>query len=90
MAKYITIPLEIEAFKFGIDIRPDWFTESELNEKIKVFYVGRYYPQECYCEIYNGEDISKCSVGDYIIRDKQGKLHTCSLDLFEQLFKKEI
>ena len=91
--KYRKLPVEIEAFKMGIDPRPDWFTDKVTTNEITTHY---YEPMESrnpftmdatYCLINTLEGQMKGDFGDYIIKGVQGEIYPCKPDIFEKTYE---
>jgi len=69
----------IEAFKYYIDPRPDWFQDRvTLNEIIT---------HETHCEISTPEGIMRGEFGDYIIHGVKGEIYPCKPDVFELTYE---
>lgn len=86
--KYKKKPVEIEAFQYGIDIRPDWFNDK-VTESVVITHIGRDSrdPHEYWCEIITLEGIMLCGYGDYIIKGVKGELYPCKSDIFELTYE---
>lgn len=81
--KYRKKPVEIEAFRFGIDNMPDWFMDKVTsNEIILHFY---FYKQ--WCEIKTLEGVMKAYEGDFIIKGVKGEIYPCKPDVFNQTYE---
>jgi len=89
MAQYRKKPVVIEAFKYGIDPRPDWFSDKVTSNQI-ITYVGTDVrdPSEYYCEIKTLEGIMRGDCGDYIIKGVQGEIYPCKPEIFEMTYDK--
>lgn len=85
MAQYRKKPVVIEAFKYGIDPRPDWFNDKVTSNEI-VTHVedSSLY----YCEIKTLEGIMRGGCGDYIIKGVQGEIYPCKPEIFEMTYDK--
>lgn len=90
MAKYKKKPVEVEAFKFGVDNMPDWFMDKITDKTVTLHYMGKLYPQEGYCEIKTLEGVMLGNIDDYIIRGVQGELYPCKPDIFEQTYEEVV
>lgn len=100
MAKYRKKPIVIEAFRMGIDPRPDWFTEEMIKGRIETYYVD-YTPtdsdptpvtdpfefRETYCTIQTLEGLMRGDYGDFIIRGVEGEIYPCKPDIFEKTYE---
>ena len=82
--EYRKKPVVIEAFKYGIDNRPDWFNDKVTSNEITT-YVGTDIrdSSEYYCEIKTLEGIMRGNCGDYIIKGVKGEVYPCKPDIFE-------
>ncbi|MFX0547919.1 hypothetical protein ACOAKC_01160 [Hathewaya histolytica] len=87
MAKYRKKPVVIEAFQFGVDSMPDWFLDNITCNNIKLYNMGKIYPQEGYCKIetLEGTMIAKC--GDYIIAGVDGEIYPCKPNIFKKTYE---
>lgn len=89
MAKYRNKTL-VQAFKFDGDLInskgkyyvPEWAVKSFHEGKL--FFNPEIMEQ---CIINNG-GIYNVGLGDYIIRDSQGELHTCTEEVFNKTYEK--
>lgn len=80
MPFYIKKPIEIEAYRFGIDDMPDWFYE-QIGKSIELAYVdGGLVPG---AEIHTLEGLMTAKVGDYVIQGIKGEIYPCKADIFE-------
>lgn len=79
MAQYRKKPVIIEAFKYGIDHRPDWFMDKVSENKI--------FTYATYCLINTLEGEMTGSYGDYIIQGVQGEVYPCKPDIFEMTYE---
>ena len=88
MAQYRKKPVVIEAFKYGIDPRPDWFSDKVTSNEI-ITNVGTDIRDlsEYYCEIKTLEGIMIGGFGDYIIQGVQGEIYPCNADIFELTYE---
>ena len=88
MTQYRKKPVVIEAFKYGIDNRPDWFNDKVTTNEI-VTYVGYDLrsPEEFYCEIKTLEGIMRGDYEDYIIQGIKGEIYPCKPDIFEATYE---
>ena len=86
--KFRKKPVVIEAFKYGIDYRPDWFSDKVTSNEI-ITYVGTDLrdPSEYYCEIKTLEGIMRGNCGDYIIKGVKGEIYACKPDIFEMTYE---
>ncbi|HEK9103314.1 TPA: hypothetical protein SUB30_004788 [Bacillus pseudomycoides] len=94
MAKYIKKPIVIviEAFRYGIDDRPDWFQDKVTSNEI-ITYCGDELSSpfqrstNLWCEIHTLEGRMKASYGDYIVEDANGDIFSCRPEIFEMLYE---
>jgi hypothetical protein len=86
--EYRKKPVVIEAFKYGIDYRPDWFNDKVTSNEI-ITYVGTDIrdSSEYYCEIKTLEGIMRGNCGDYIIKGVQEEIYPCKPDIFEMTYE---
>lgn len=74
MPKFRKKPVVIEAFKYWIDARPDWFCDEVTKNNITTY--------ETHCEIKTLEGVMRGETGDYIIRGVKGEIYPCKPDIF--------
>lgn len=82
------IPEEIEVFRLGIDKRPEWFKEGENVELVRERMIDAEtlkVIENAIVGIYikTSEGKQKVEYGDYIIKDKTGKIFTCKENQLE-------
>lgn len=73
--RFIKKPLEIEAFRFGLDNTPEWFTGDDV-ETVES-------KEDFYCLIRTLEGTMRGEIGDYIIKGIKGEIYPCKADIFE-------
>lgn len=78
--KYRKKSVIIEAFRYRLDSRPDWFCDKVTTNEIIT------YPT--HCEINTLEGVMCGEIGDYIIQDVKGEIYPCKPDIFEQTYEK--
>lgn len=83
--KYRKIPVEIEAFRFGIDEYPDWFQNAFENPN---FSIGGSDENTLNCLIDTLEGTMKANYGDWIIKGVNGEIYPCKNDIFEKTYVK--
>lgn len=83
--KFVKKPLEVEAFLYGFDKEPEWFSNSPC-----VNYIDGYSSDgikieniEPMVKIKTLEGIIKAEPGDYIIKGIKGEIYPCKADVFE-------
>lgn len=79
MAKFRKKPVVIEAFRYYVDSRPDWFTEKVTTNEI--------ITHETHCDINTLEGVMRGNVGDYIIQGVKGEVYPCKADIFEATYE---
>lgn len=83
MAIYRKLPVEIEAFQYGVDSRPDWFCDKvSSNDIITHWSDNRRSPENTYCEIKTLEGVMRGDCYDYIIKGIKGEIYPCKPDIF--------
>lgn len=97
MARYRKKPVVINAFKMGIDSRPDWFQDKVTLNKIKTFNVDEddlstdetdpFERKATYCIIETLEGKMKGDYGDYIIQGVKGEVYACKPDIFNLTYE---
>lgn len=80
MAQYRKKPVIIEAFRYGIDDRPEWFKEAGRGLTEEDF--PPYGDKERWCDIYTLEGVMTVYRGYWIIRGVQGEIYSCDPDVF--------
>ncbi len=78
MPVYRKKPIEIEAFRYWIDNRPDWFCDKVSTNEI--------ITHTTHCEIQTLEGVMCGLVGDYIIKGIKGEIYPCKPDIFEATY----
>ena len=89
--KFRKKPVEIEAFRYGIDARSDWFQDKVTSNDIITNYPdhhGSYHNDTPYCEIKTLEGVMRGEMGDYIIQGVNGEIYPCKPDIFEKTYDK--
>ena len=76
--KFRKKPIVIEAFRYWMDDRPDWFCDLVTANEIVTF--------ETHCEIKTLEGVMRGEVGDYIIHGVKGEVYPCKPDIFEATY----
>ncbi len=91
--KYRKKPVIVETFRFTDDVEmiaPEWFTQAVIDEKIWIdrsLVDGHMYIYGCTINTGDGRVCAK--LGDYIIRDKSGRLYPCRAGVFKRTYEKE-
>ena len=70
MGRYRKLPVEIEAFRIGIDYIPDWFMDKVSSNEIILHgkSSGFEHYDDTNCDIKTLEGIMHANYGDYIIK----------------------
>lgn len=82
--KYRKKPVEVEAFRFGRDIPPAWYTEALMAAKCVCCGIGS---DDFRVEIHTLEGTMVARIGDYIIRGVKGEIYPCKADIFEMTYE---
>lgn len=77
--KYRKKPVIIEAFRYYIDPRPDWFCDKVSTNDIITY--------ETYCEIKTLEGVMRGDKEDWIIKGIKGEIYPCKPDIFEKSYE---
>ena len=87
--KYRKKPVEVDAFRYGIDPTPMWFVFAAYAGKIEttaVTYDGANVAKT-YAEIKTVAGWMRANKGDYIIRNAAGELYPCKERIFKQTYE---
>lgn len=79
MAKYRKKPVVIEAFRYWVDARPDWFCDKVTTNEI--------ITHETHCEINTLEGVMRGEVGDFIIQGVKGEIYPCKPNIFAATYE---
>lgn len=74
-------PVVIEAFRYNVDPRPDWFQDRVSDNSI--------ITKERMCSIHTLEGWHDGMLGDWIIQGVKGEIYPCKPDIFEMTYEKE-
>jgi hypothetical protein len=95
--KYRKKPVVIEAFRMGIDARPDWFQDKVSTNEIITFVVAErkiegestnpFEHNKTGCIITTLEGDMTGDYGDYIIKGVKGEVYPCKPDIFELTYE---
>lgn len=77
--KYRKKPVVIEAFRYNIDSRPEWFQNEVTANKIVTFNDR--------CNIITLEGVMVGNKGDWIIMGVKGEIYPCKPDIFEATYE---
>ena len=72
-------PVVIEAFRYRIDDRPEWFCDKVTTGEIMTY--------ETHCDIHTREGVMRGEVGDCIIRGVKGEIYPCKPDIFDATYE---
>ena len=75
--KYRKKPIVVEAFRYGIDSVPEWFTEATITMRTDGG-IGIVTLEGCMC----------ANKGDYIVKGIRGEIYPCKADIFEEIYEK--
>ena len=80
MPKFRKKPVVIEAFRYWIDPRPDWFMDKvSANEIIT---------HDTHCDVRTPEGVMRGERGDWIIKGVKGEVYPCKNDIFEATYER--
>jgi hypothetical protein len=83
--KYVKKPIVVEAFQFGVDEEPEWFSDKiRLYGEAKIGDIYIYDPSQCSIETLEGRMYA--NVGDMIIKGIQGEIYPCKKDIFDATY----
>lgn len=78
-------PVLIEAFKFGEDVYPDWFSDAIYKGIVIPFVESEGIVTKA--SIRTLEGIMTVRLGDYVIKGVKGEIYPCKSDIFEQTYE---
>jgi hypothetical protein len=79
MPKYRKKQVEVEAFRFGFDEPPLWFTEAEAQGKIEL------QPHTAVIETLEGK--MRADHGDWVIQGVEGEIYPCKPNIFKMTYE---
>ncbi|UWD48764.1 hypothetical protein NYR90_00155 [Clostridioides difficile] len=82
MAKFKKRPVEVEAFRLGYDIEPEWFIG---NSRVCNF---KWINGHVSCDLETLEGTVRANKGDYIIQGVKGEIYPRRADIFEMTYQK--
>ena len=92
--RYRKKPVVIEAFRMGIDPRPDWFQSAVTENKVATHLVdpgdedeSPFKFKKICCTIKTLEGEMRGDYGDYIIQGVRGEIYPCKPDIFEATYE---
>lgn len=74
--KYRKKPVEIEAFRLGIDSIPDWCMKKAVDREIHL------YGEPIEADIKTLEGVMHANFGDFIIKGVKGEVYPCKPNIF--------
>lgn len=89
MSRYRKLPVEVEAFRIGIDYIPDWFMDKVTNNEIILHgkSSGFEHYDDTNCDIKTLEGTMHANYGDYIIKGVNGEIYPCKPEIFEKTYE---
>ncbi|MBR6603753.1 MAG: hypothetical protein IKK94_07035 [Clostridia bacterium] len=87
--KYRKKPVEVEAFRLGIDYVPDWFMDKVTTNNIVLHgkSSGFEHYNDTNADIKTLEGIMHANYGDFIIRGVNGEIYPCKPDIFNKTYE---
>ena len=87
--KYRKKPIEVEAFRLGIDDIPDWFMDKVTTNDIVLHgkSSGFEHYNDTNADIKILEGIIHANFGDFIIRGVKGEIYPCKPAIFEKIYE---
>ncbi|HGH5575572.1 TPA: hypothetical protein ACJI5K_003537 [Clostridioides difficile] len=85
MSKFKKKPVEVEAFRLGYDIEPEWFFE---NSRVCNFIQEKCIDGNVSCDLKTLEGTMRANKGDYIIQGVKREIYPCKADIFEMTYEK--
>ncbi|MDN9632457.1 hypothetical protein KLL70_10165 [Clostridioides difficile] len=85
MAKFKKKPVEVEAFRLGYDIEPEWFIG---NSRVCNFMQEKCIDGNVSCNLETLEGTMRANKGDYIVQGVKGEIYPCKADIFEMTYEK--
>lgn len=90
----VAAPMMLEAFRMGIDPRPDWFEREVIKKNIITHLTddeiddgNPWNHKKTCCTIKTLEGIMRGEYGDYIIQGVKGEIYPCKPDIFETTYE---
>lgn len=84
MSKYQKKPVTVEAFQWGVDIKPKWAAEAFVEGTLIEVDTG--IDLELHIETLEGEMIAE--QGNFVIQGVHGEIYSCKPDIFEETYIK--
>jgi hypothetical protein len=79
VARFRKIPVEVEAFRYGVDEPPSWFLKAQGEGTVKV--------KTDSAEIVTLEGNMRADKGDWVVRGIRGELYPCKPDIFRETYE---
>lgn len=87
--KYRKRPVVIDAFQYGVEPRPDWFSDKVTTNEIVTYCESDLrQPEDYYCEIKTLEGIMRGNCFDFIIQGVNGEIYPCKPSIFYKTYEK--
>ena len=84
--KYRKKPVEVEAFQFGVDSHPQWFTDATKDGTVLLFEDGPYGEQFARIQTPEGKMEAR-EEQHWIIRGVEGEIYPCKNTVFEATYE---
>ena len=75
--QYRKKPVVVEAFRYGYDVVPYWFTHHRDTVAIR--------PDYAKLRTHNGE--VRVNHGDYVVKAISGEIYPCNANLFHEIYE---
>jgi hypothetical protein len=79
VARFRKIPVEVEAFRYGLDEPPPWFVKAEAE--------GTVNAKADSALIQTIEGNMRADKGDWVVRGVRGELYPCKPDIFRETYE---
>jgi len=87
--KFRKKPVEVDAFRFGCDVVPEWFGNAVNSGSVDI-HPCVLNKKESFAIIATLEGAHRANFGDYIIRGVKGELYPCKPDIFAMTYDSNI
>lgn len=84
MTKFQKKPVTVEAFQWGVDIKPKWAAEAFVEGTLIEVDTG--IDLELHIETLEGEMTAE--QGDFVIQGVHGEIYSCKPDIFKETYVK--
>lgn len=87
--RYRKKPVEVEAFRLGIDYIPDWFMDKVTTNDVVLHGMssGFEHYNDTNADIKTLEGVMHANYGDFIIRGVNGEIYPCKPDIFNKTYE---